>query len=248
VFVTQRQSARNSAAAVEDVRRRAIALDLGAPLLIRVNPRARRLLLRVDAADRAVELVLPRGVSAESGLRFLRAQRVWIATRLAALPRPVPFVEGAIVPVLGTPHRIRRESDPQAPPVTRMDGEIRVRGDPAHLSRRVRDYLIGVARQEMTRRARVLAARIGRPITRVTVRDTTSRWGSCSANGCLSFSWRLILAPESVLDYVVAHEVAHLAEMNHGPRFWRLVQSLTPDHDGPRAWLNRHRSRLWSYG
>jgi predicted metal-dependent hydrolase len=246
--VTQRRNARNSAAAVEDVRRRALALDLGAPLLIRVNPRARRLLLRVDAADRAVELVLPRGVSAESGLRFLRAQRVWIATRLAALPRLVPFVEGAIVPVLGTPHRIRRESDPHAPPVTRLDGEIRVRGDPAHLARRVRDYLIGVARQEMTRRARLLAERIGRQITRVTVRDTTSRWGSCSATGCLSFSWRLILAPESVLDYVVAHEVAHLAEMNHGPRFWRLVRSLTPDHDGPRAWLNRHRGRLFAYG
>src|SRR5204862_89975 len=160
VFVTQRQSARNSAAAVEDDRRRAVALDLGAPLLIRVNPRARRLLLRVDAADRAVELVLPRGVSAESGLRFLRAQRVWIATRLAALPRPVPFVEGAIVPVLGTPHRIRRESDPQAPPVTRLGGEIRVRGDPGHLSRRVRDYLIGVARQEMTRLA-IVSSEVG---------------------------------------------------------------------------------------
>jgi hypothetical protein len=146
------------------------------------------------------------------------------------------------------PHRIRRESNPQAPPVTRVDGEIRVRGDPAHLPRRVRDYLIGVARQEMTRRARLLADRIGRRITRVTVRDTTSRWGSCSATGCLSFSWRLILAPESVLDYVVAHEVAHLAEMNHGPRFWGLVRSMTLDHEGPRAWLNRHRSRLWAYG
>src|SRR5439155_20419635 len=136
----------------------AIALDLGAPLLIRVNPRARRLLLRVDAADRAVELVLPRGVSAESGLRFLRAQRVWIATRLAALPRPVPFVEGAIVPVLGTPHRIRRESDPQAPPVARLDGEIRVRCDPAHIARPVRDYWIAVARQGMRRRGPPLAA------------------------------------------------------------------------------------------
>jgi len=80
------------------------------------------------------------------------------------------------------------------------------------------------------------------------VRDTKSRWGSCSASGCLSFSWRLVLAPESVVDYVVAHEVAHLAEMNHGPRFWRLVQSLTPDHAAPRAWLNRHRNQLLSYG
>lgn len=243
-----RRSGRNSAAAVEDVRRRALALDLGAPLTIRVNPRARRLLLRIDAADRAVELVLPRGVPAEHGFRFLKAQRVWIATRLAALPRQVPFIEGAVVPVLGTPHRIRHESDPKAPPVAIVDGEIRVRGDPAHLARRVRDHLIRVAREELTRRSRLLAAQIGKHIVRVTVRDTTSRWGSCSATGCLSFSWRLILAPESVLDYVVAHEVAHLAEMNHGPRFWRLVQSLTADHKTPRAWLDRHRSRLFCYG
>src|SRR5437868_15100496 len=99
-FVTQRQSARNSAAAVEDVRRRAIALDLGAPLLVRVNPRARRLLLRVDAADRAGELVLTRGASAASGLPLLRAQRVWMATRRAASPRPVRWVAGAIGPVV----------------------------------------------------------------------------------------------------------------------------------------------------
>jgi predicted metal-dependent hydrolase len=178
----------------------------------------------------------------------LRAQRGWIAARLEALPRPVAFVEGAIVPVLGTPHRIRQESDPEAPPVMIADGEIRVRGDPAHLSRRVHDHLVRLARQELTRRARLLAAQIGKPIARVTVRDTKSRWGSCSARGCLSFSWRLVLAPESVVDYVVAHEVAHLAEMNHGPRFWRLVQSLTPDCAAPRAWLNRHRNQLLAYG
>ena len=243
-----RHNRRNSAAAAEDIRHRAAALDLGAPLAIRVNPRARRLLLRIDAAERAVELVLPRGVSAEHGLRFLRAQRVWIATRLAALPRPVAFVEGAIVPVLGTPHRIRRETDPMAPPVAIVDGEIRVRGEPAHLGRRVRDHLIHLARNELTRRARLCAARIGKSIARVTVRDTTSRWGSCSATGCLSFSWRLVLAPDNIVDYVVAHEVAHLAEMNHGPRFWRLVQSLNPDCTAPRAWLNRHRNRLLSYG
>ena len=243
-----RRNGRNSAAAVEDVRRRAVALDLGAPLTIRVNPRARRLLLRVDAAERGIELVLPRGVPAEQGLRFLRAQRGWIVARLEALPPPVAFVEGAIVPVLGTPHMIRRERDPVAPPVAIVDGEIRVRGEPAHLARRVRDHLIRLARQELTRRARLLAGRIGRPIARITVRDTKSRWGSCSATGCLSFSWRLVMAPEPVLDYVVAHEVAHLAEMNHGPRFWRLVERLSPGSAAPRAWLKQHRSRLFSYG
>ena len=241
------------AASVAEVARRAIALDLGAPVLIRVNKRARRLLLRIDASSRTVELVLPHGVPAEHGLKFLAAQRGWIAARLDALPPSVPFAEGAVVPIFGVPHRICRESDSTAPPVAIVvcapgGGEIRVRGAPEHFARRVRDHLIRLARHELSRRARIYAARIGRPIARVGVRDTKSRWGSCSAKGGLSFSWRLVLAPEAVVDYVVAHEVAHLAEMNHGPRFWHLVRTLTPDCAGPRAWLKRHRSRLFSYG
>ena len=121
-------------------------------------------------------------------------------------------------------------------------------GDPAHLARRVRDHLVSAARAELVPRARRLAARIGREVARVSVRDTKSRWGSCSGQGNLSFSWRLIFAPEPVLEYVVAHEVSHLAEMNHGPRFWRLVESLTPNSAAPRRWLKRHRNRLLAYG
>jgi len=146
------------------------------------------------------------------------------------------------------PHRIRRETDAAAPSVAIVGGEIRVRGEPVHLARRVRDFLVAKARNELALRARPLAARIGRDVTQITVRDTRSRWGSCSGRGNLSFSWRLIFAPERVIDYVVAHEVAHLAEMNHGPRFWRLVESLSPDSAVSRAWLKRHRSRLFSYG
>src|SRR6185312_2805327 len=100
--------------------------------------------------------------------------------------------------------------------VTIADGEIRVSGDPAHLPRRVRDHLTALAKREFAARARLLAAQIGKSVTRVGVRDPKSRWGSCSSQGALSFSWRLIFAPEAVIDYVVAHEVAHMVEMNHG--------------------------------
>jgi predicted metal-dependent hydrolase len=232
----------------EELRQLAAALDLGAPVSIRLSARARRVGLRIDAADRRVELVLPRGVSTKLALRFLTAQRGWIMARLDALPSPAPFVAGAIVPVLGVPHRICREPDPAAPAVAIIAGEIRVRGEPEHLARRVRDHLAALALAELAGRARALASRIGRKAARVTVRDTRSRWGSCSAGGNLSFSWRLILAPEAVLAYVVAHEVAHLAEMNHGPKFWQLVESLAPGSGAPRAWLKRHRARLLSYG
>jgi predicted metal-dependent hydrolase len=221
---------------------------IGAPVAIRVSPRARRIGLRIDAAERRVELVLPRGVSARTGLRFLATKRGWVEARLEALPQPVPFVEGAIVPVLGVSHRIRCEFDLTAPPVRIIDGEIRVHDDPLHLARRVRNHLLGMAQTEISSRAYRLAASIGREVARVSVRDTKSRWGSCSRQGNLSFCWRLILAPESVLDQVVAHEVAHLVEMNHGPRFWRLVESLAPGGAGARAWLKQHRAQLLSYG
>jgi len=237
---------RNSA--IDDARRHVAGLDLGAPVAIRVSARARRISLRVLGTGRGVELVLPRGVGPEAGLKFLDGNRGWVAARIAAQPEAVPFVEGAVVPVRGVPHRICRESDPAAPPVAIGDGEIRVKGDPAHQDRRVRDHLVALARGELSARARDCAARIGRKVGRVGVRDPKSRWGSCSSSGDLSFSWRLILAPEAVIDYVVAHEVAHLVEMNHSPRFWRLVATLTPDTAGPRAWLRRHRQRLFSYG
>jgi predicted metal-dependent hydrolase len=237
-----------SAAAAAKLRDRTGQLNLGAPLAIRVNPRARRMSLRVDAATRTIELVMPRGAATEHGVRFVDAHRGWIAARLDALPVPVRFEDGAIIPVLGVPHRIRHHADRGASPVSIGDGEILVRGDAAFLARRVRDHLVKLARQEFGRRARGCAARIGRSVVRVAVRDTKSRWGSCSSTGNLSFSWRLILAPEAVIDYVVAHEVAHLAEMNHGPRFWRLVAGLAGDHVGPRGWLKRHRNRLLSYG
>jgi hypothetical protein len=233
---------------VDGLHRQLEALGLAAPISVRVSPRARRLALRIDAAERRIELILPRGVPANRGLRFLAAKREWVEARLNALPKPVPFAEGAIVPVLGVPHRIRRVLDLGSPAVAVTDGEIRVRGDPAHLPRRVRDHLVALAGSELARRARHLAPEIGRKIARVTIRDTKSRWGSCSGRGSLSFSWRLILAPDSVIDYVVAHEVAHLAEMNHGPRFWRLVEQLSPGSAAPRAWLKQHRSRLFSYG
>jgi hypothetical protein len=223
-------------------------LQLGAPLTIRVSARARRVSLRVDAAARGVELVLPRRFAAEAAISFVARHRGWIATRVAAMPPPLRLADGATVPVLGVPHRIRHVLDRGAAPVIVADGEIRVRGDPAHLPRRVIDYLKALAKHEFAARARALAARLGKSVTRVGVRDPKSRWGSCSSRGSLSFSWRLVLAPETIIEYVVAHEVAHLVEMNHSPRFWRVVASLVADSATPRAWLRRHRAELMSYG
>jgi len=116
------------------------------------------------------------------------------------------------------------------------------------LSRRVADWLKKSARAEISKRTELSAQSIGQRVARLSVRDTRTRWGSCSEDGHLSFSWRLILAPEMVLDYVVAHEVAHLAELNHGHSFWRLVDQLCPGNKVPRHWLKRYGATLHRYG
>jgi hypothetical protein len=220
------------------------------PLRVRAHPRARRIALRIDAVGEAVEMVLPRRSSRAEALRFLEASRGWIDTRLAALPPRTPFADGASVPVMDVPHVMRAMGSAARGRGSAWieKGELCIAGDPAFLPRRARDFLRGLAKRELSARAAKLAAAIDRPIKRVTVRDTVSRWGSCARSGNLSFSWRLIFAPEAVIDYVVAHEVAHLVHMNHGVRFWHLVEQLQPGAKAQRLWLNRNRTRLMRIG
>lgn len=223
--------------------------DGAVPLRIRTHPRARRIALKIGAGGDEIEMVLPRRSSRAEALRFLEASRGWIDARLATLPPRIAFAEGAEVPVMDMPHAIRAMGKGRGRgPAWIEDGEIRVAGDAAFLARRVRDFLRDLAKRELAARAEQMAATIGKKIGRVSVRDTVSRWGSCTRSGNLSFSWRLIFAPEAVIDYVVAHEVAHLVEMNHGVRFWRLVDKLHPDAKAQRLWLNRHRTRLMRIG
>jgi len=159
----------------------------------------------------------------------------------------VAFAAGAVIPLAGVPHRIRHDSGARG--AVRRDGtELFVSGRPEHLARRLSDWLKGEARRVIAPLAREKAARIGCKPSGITIRDTRSRWGSCSARGGLSFSWRLVLAPEWVLDYVVAHEAAHLAHLNHGDDFWRTVAELTVAMDDARDWLGQHGTMLHRYG
>ncbi len=221
--------------------------DQDVPLTVTRHPRARRLTLRLDPVAGALRLALPRGVALAEGLDFAQQRSDWILTQLESLPPRVAFADGAEVPYLGESHRICH--DPQARRgVWRAKGSIRVSGRIEHLSRRITDFLKREARREMTDRAHLKAAKIDRRVARVSLRDTQSRWGSCSADGCINFSWRLILAPDTVLDYVVAHEVTHLVHMNHGPRFWVLVDKLTAETEAPRRWLRKNGASLLRYG
>lgn len=217
------------------------------PLTVRRNRRARRLVLHLDNPIDGAIVTLPPGVPARHGLAMARERAEWLATRLREIPTHVPFVDGAFVPFLGLPHRIRHRPSKRGT-VWREAGEIHVAGQREHLARRLTDWLKAEARREIVERAEAKARMLGKRHGRITLRDTRSLWGSCSANGNLSFCWRLVMMPEDVLDYVVAHEVAHLVWRSHGTRFWAAVDKLTSDVETARNWLRQYGERVHVYG
>lgn len=226
----------------------------GAFYLVRLrrHRQARRYTLRIQAATREVVLTMPPRGSLNEAKAFANKHSAWIAARLGRLAKAVPFRDGIEVPLRGMMHRIVHRAQARGTVWSETDWRgsrlICVAGDRPHLARRVGDFLRREARRDLETASRKYAARLGVNLKRVSVRDQTSRWGSCSTTGVLSFSWRLILAPPYVLDYLAAHEVAHLVEMNHSPRFWRLVGRMCPSLGRAKVWLDVHGADLHRYG
>ena len=219
---------------------------------IRRHRQARRYTLRIDAVSREVVLTIPPRGSVKEAREFAQKHGGWIAARLKRLPEAAPFAHGTEVPLRGVPHRIAHRRGARGTVWTESDQDgnrlLCVAGEAPHVDRRIGDFLKREARTALDAASRRYAAQLGVPIKRISVRDQASRWGSCSNTGVLSFSWRLILAPPFVLDYLAAHEVAHLHELNHSPRFWRLVAKLDPNAARAKTWLDVHGADLHRYG
>ncbi len=219
---------------------------------VRRHRQARRYTLRIQSATREVVLTIPPRGTLKEAHEFAQKHGGWIAARLDRLPKAAPFADGIVVPLRGVPHRIvhRRVARGTVWTETGGAGEqlICVAGDTPHIDRRIGDFLHREAKRELEAASRHFACALGATVKRVAVRDQSSRWGSCSTSGVLSFSWRLILAPSLVLNYLAAHEVAHLVEMNHSPKFWQLVRDLCPDHERAKVWLDLHGADLHRYG
>lgn len=221
------------------------AIRIGDPeieIRLRRHPRARRMTLRLGQGA-APTLTLPPSVSLTRARAFALDQEGWLRSRLAAAPGRVavraglslPFRGGALTLIAGAG---RTALGP---------GTLHVSGSEATLPVRAAAFLREAARQRCLAASELHAGRLGLAFGRITLRDTRGRWGSCTATGDLMFSWRLILAPDAVLDYVAAHEVAHLAEMNHSPRFWAVVSRLVPEYPTHRDWLRRNGAGLMAY-
>ncbi len=217
------------------------------PVEWRRSPRARRVTLRIDPSRGAVVVTLPPRAGRGQGMALLQAHSRWVADRLGALTPRVPLEAGAVVPILDVPHLVRHVPGGLGG-VWLCGREIHVSGDESFLSRRVADWLRAEARRRIAPIALDHAARVGRSVRRIAIKDPRSRWASCAPDGTLAFSWRLLMSPPWVLDYVVAHEVAHLVEMNHSARFWAVVHRLTPHVEPAKAWLAANGPRLLRYG
>lgn len=218
------------------------------PLRVVENPRATRLTLRIDAGGKGLRVTVPPGLPSREVDRFLQRYEGWIETHIAKLPAHPAVRAGIRLPIRGIPHLIAHEPGKRGTVDVGIgaDGKpiLTAYGDEKHLPRRIADHL----KREVKRDIEALVIKhtqtVGRKATAVRFKDTKSRWGSCTSDGVLSFSWRIGMAPAPVINYLVAHEVAHLIEMNHGPQFWALCHKLCPDTERCKAWLKRNGSAL----
>ena len=224
----------------------------GQPVDVRVveNPRTTRLTLRLVPAAKTQEslkVTVPPGTPESEVDEFLNRNRSWASARLSRLPEVTRIADGVTISLRGEPHRIMHSGRGRGVVSIGMeeDGKvIRVFGDPKFTPRKVGDFLKRQAKQDLTKAVKVYSDALGVKPKSITLRDTTSRWGSCSSSGALNFSWRIILAPPEVLNYLAAHEVAHLREMNHSDRFWNHVRDICPDMESHKSWLRTHGSKL----
>jgi predicted metal-dependent hydrolase len=217
------------------------------PLRIVENDRARRLTLRIDAGGQGLRITVPPGLRRGEVEKFLHRHQGWLEQRLAKVPDRPQVRPGIKLPLYGVPHMIVHEPGKRGTVSVGSDENgptLVIHGERVHLPRRLTDYLKREARREIGALVEKHTAKVGRKAKAVRFKDTSSRWGSCTSDGNLSFSWRIMMAPRPVINYLVAHEVAHLKEMNHGPKFWKLCEELCPDTERCKAWLKKNGSAL----
>jgi len=216
------------------------------PLKIRKNARAKRMVLRLSPCGQEVRLTLPRYVNEKTGYAFLTQQQSWLEQQLAEKSDIVAFAPDITLPLFGDTLTLRHTAQQRGTHLN--DTLLQVGGDIAYFPRRVEDWIRKQAKMRFSEEALTLAQTINQQPASVSIRSTTSRWGSCSRQRRLNFSWRLAFAPASVATYVIAHEVAHLQHFDHSPAFWQCVEAIDPEWKSAKSWLTEHGQTLHRYG
>ena len=219
-------------------------------LKVKVSKRARRMALRLNVHERVIDLIIPSRARLEKAYDFARENKEWIEEKLNTLPDPVPLEDGAIIPIFGRHTVLKIFYDPnlKRTSIILEPNELIVVTNKEDPTARIVRFLKEEVRRVIKELAEEKAAQIGRRVHGIHMRDTKSRWGSCASNGHLSFSWRLMFAPTIAMDYVVAHEVAHLTHMHHGKRFWEQCENLCSNFKAGKKWMDDHGHMLMGYG
>ena len=227
-------------------------------IIYKIEPRARRISIKLDAAGRMAIVTAPHDRDLPAARKFAQKKSDWIKVHLQELPPAQPFAhgkkiyfKGALTQIISEEGRARPKFQPSYIDEElgeKVPAQLIVPAPHGTLEGRMRRFLIRQAREALEPATYKYADMLGKQVTKITVRDTKSRWGSCAQNGHISYSWRLICAPDWVLDYVAAHEAAHLVEANHSQDFWDVVDTLVDSADAGRKWLNRHGSKLHAVG
>ncbi|MDD7969721.1 M48 family metallopeptidase [Roseinatronobacter alkalisoli] len=216
-------------------------------VVLRRSAQTRRISLRVSGLDGRVTLSIPKSLPKATALGFLSEKKEWLRKALEGVPQQIPVIIGSTILFQGTPLQIACDGEARR---IRLEGQtLFVPADPdgTITPARVAAFLKDQARRALVSAAHSYAARLGKQVAAISLRDTRSRWGSCTADGRLMFSWRLIMAPPPVLDYVAAHEAAHLCHMDHSRAYWACVSGLMPDYQRHRAWLRQNGAHLHGY-
>lgn len=220
-------------------------------LLYRISPRARRISLRVNSSEREVIVTVPGQKAVPKAKQFAKKQADWINVQLETLPPAQPFVPGGLITLRGEPYRLLCPGPRGRPVIDHEAKEIRVPAADDTFAGRTRRLLKREAREALEASTAYYAQRLNRIVEKVSVRDTRSRWGSCitrNGKGHISYSWRLIAAPPYVLDYVAAHECAHMIEANHSAAFWAVVDDIFDETKQAKKWLNKNGALLHAVG
>lgn len=216
------------------------------PLKVNSAWKNKRLTLRIDTKKREVILSMPKFCSAKKAKEFISLHLDWIEKNLQKLPAVKYFEDGETISVCGKEIRLCHEPNSLSAAFEK-DGILHVGGNKLFFHRRVKDYIYREAKVDFTRRSKIFSEKLGYQFKSITIKDTKSRWGSCSSLSNINYNWRIALAPEYVIDYLIAHEVSHLKHPNHASEFWQCVKALYPQSTNGRSWLKKNGANLYLY-
>ena len=214
---------------------------------IKKDKRAKRIILKVSNIDGNISITLPKYESEKKGLKFLLKNQEWVLKQLNSFPKKVPFKNLSEIPYMGKMHKIIHLSK-SGNLIYIYKNQIIFFGKKENLSKNIKSWLYGKAKNEIIKLANSNVSYLGKKYNKIYIKDLKSSWGICGPSGNISFSWRLILAPKHVMEYIVVHELCHLVEFNHGKEFWQLVTAIFPQRDLSQNWLKINGVKLHMIG